>query len=165
MSTMAGETGDFLAFGTTSAEAPWARRVGGHGPRGATGSDHERRRQRLVWLASLMDSSITVPGTNFRFGLDPLLGLAPGIGDIVSNALSLYIVYEGWKLGASRKQLAMMIGNVVVDTLIGAVPVLGDVFDFAFKANVRNLAILGIRVPARPGSTGAAARSDGRQRA
>lgn len=100
--------------------------------------------RRLKVLADLMDSAFVLPGTNVRFGLDPILGLVPGIGDVASDAIALYIVYEGWRLGATRKQLAMMLLNVAVDTVVGAVPVAGDMVDFAFKANRRNLAILGI---------------------
>jgi hypothetical protein len=151
MSVMSSGVGGFSDFQSAQTEAPWARRVNADG---VPISDRERRIQRLVWLAALMDSSITLPGTNFKFGLDPLLGLVPGIGDAISDAISLYIIYEAWKIGATKAQLAMMIGNVVVDTLVGTVPVLGDVFDFAFKANVRNLAILGIRVNAPKNTRG-----------
>lgn len=79
-----------------------------------------------------------------RIGLDPLVGLIPVAGDVVSAVASLSIVYEGWRLGATRGQIAAMLGNVAVDALAGVVPGLGDVIDVAFKANMRNLAILGI---------------------
>lgn len=124
---------------TGSAEAPRARRV-----HSAQEADRERRVRRLQVLADLMDSAFVVPGTNLRFGLDPILGLAPGVGDLATNAIALYIVYQGWRLGATKKQMAMMLANVAVDTVMGAVPVAGDMADFVFKANRRNLAILGI---------------------
>ena len=104
----------------------------------------EGARRRVAALAVLLDSAFVVPGTSVRVGLDPLVGLIPAAGDAISAAASLYIVYEGWRLGASRGQVAAMLGNVAIDALAGVVPGLGDVVDMAFKANMRNLAILGI---------------------
>lgn len=124
------------------ADAPHARRV----PHSAPELDRAARIDRLRKLAILMDSSITIPGVQFKIGLDPLIGLMPGVGDIITTAISGYIVYQGYKLGASKGTIAKMIGNVVIDGLVGEIPVLGDVFDFAFKANVRNLKLLGIDV-------------------
>jgi hypothetical protein len=106
--------------------------------------ERARRIRRLQGLADLMDSAFVLPGTSVRFGLDPILGLLPGAGDLITSALSLYIVVEGWRIGATRKQLGQMVLNVAIDTALGAVPIAGDVADFAFKANRRNLAILGI---------------------
>ncbi len=108
----------------------------------ATGA--EQRLRRLRFVARLMDNSIEIPGLKSKVGLDPIIGLIPGVGDAITTAVSLYIVYEGYKLGATQAQVARMLGNVVVDAIIGTVPVLGDLFDFAFKANQRNLKILGI---------------------
>ncbi len=119
-----------------------ARRV----PPTAVDVDRARRIERLRKLAVLMDSSIRVPGLKFKVGLDPIIGLMPGVGDIITTGISAYIVYEGYKLGASKKTLAKMIGNMVIDGVVGEIPLLGDVFDFAFKANVRNLKLLGIDV-------------------
>jgi hypothetical protein len=104
----------------------------------------EGARRRVAALAVLLDSAFVIPGTSVRVGLDPLVGLIPAAGDAISAAASLYIVYEGWRLGASRGQVAAMLGNVAIDALAGVVPGLGDVVDLAFKANMRNLAILGI---------------------
>lgn len=126
------------------AQSEHAARRRAQQPHAHAESDRAMRIRRLQWLSAFMDSAIEIPGIRFRVGLDPLIGLLPGAGDLISDAISLYIVYEGWRLGATKGQLARMIGNVAIDTLIGAVPVAGDVFDFAFKANARNLRILGI---------------------
>lgn len=93
-------------------------------------------------IAALLDNAVRIPGTDWRVGLDPLLGLAPGLGDTLSSVLSGWIVVRAAGLGASPATLARMTGNVLVDALVGSVPVLGDMFDFGFKANQRNLALL-----------------------
>lgn len=100
--------------------------------------------RRLQRLSRMMDTSFRLPGTRFRFGLDPLLGLIPGVGDFASAAISAYIIYEGWRLGATGRQLTVMIFNVAIDALVGSIPLIGDLFDFALKANQRNLRVLGI---------------------
>lgn len=97
---------------------------------------------RLRRLSYLLDNSIPIPGTPFRIGLDSIIGLLPGVGDLVGGAFSLYIILEAAKLGASRSLLARMGWNVAVDVLVGTVPLLGDLFDAGWKANVRNLALL-----------------------
>lgn len=109
----------------------------------------EARRARLVALAKLMDNAFEVPGLGVRFGLDGLIGLLPGAGDAISAAISLYIVYEAKRLGATRGQLTRMVGNILIDTAVGAIPVLGDLVDIGFKANVRNLRIMGIDARAK----------------
>jgi hypothetical protein len=106
-----------------------------------TASRSERVR-RLDWIATLLDTAFVVPGTKIRFGVDGLIGLVPGIGDAVTTALSLYIVHEAWQLGAPRHVLTRMLGNVVLDGVIGAVPVAGDVFDVMWRANKRNVRLL-----------------------
>jgi hypothetical protein len=97
---------------------------------------------RVDALARAMDSIVTIPGTNVRIGFDALLGLVPVLGDIVSQAISSYIIWEARRLGVSRWTMARMIGNSLMDMTIGAVPVVGDAFDVAFRANMRNLALL-----------------------
>jgi hypothetical protein len=97
---------------------------------------------RISLLAHVLDSAITIPGTNRTIGIDPLLGLIPVIGDAVSAALSSYIVWEAKQLGIPRWKLARMIGNIAADTAVGAVPLIGDLFDMGFKANKRNLRIV-----------------------
>jgi hypothetical protein len=97
---------------------------------------------RVRALSRALDSAFQVPGTRFRIGLDPLLGLIPGVGDVAGGALSAYIVLEAARLGAPRPVVLRMLGNVLLDSLFGSVPVLGDLFDATWKANARNVALL-----------------------
>lgn len=99
-------------------------------------------RQRLAFLAWLLDSSIPVPGTRFTIGLDALIGLVPVLGDLIGVALSSFIVAEASRLGAPRALLTRMAFNVAVEGVVGIVPLAGDVFDAAFKANQRNVRLL-----------------------
>ena len=104
--------------------------------------DAAARLARLRRLARLMDAQFGIPGTRFRFGVDALIGLAPGVGDAVTGLLSLWVVWEARNLGAPPALLARMLGNVAIEVAGGAVPVLGDLFDAVFKANLRNVALL-----------------------
>ena len=97
---------------------------------------------RISLLAHVLDSAITIPGTNRTIGIDPLLGLIPVLGDAISAALSSYIVWEAKQLGIPRWKLARIIGNIAADTAIGAVPLVGDFFDLGFKSNKRNVRIV-----------------------
>jgi hypothetical protein len=101
-----------------------------------------RRLARLRRIGWLLDSSIPVPGTRYTLGIDQLVGLVPGLGDLLGGVFSLYIIVEAARIGVPRGLLARMGWNVAVDTLVGEVPILGDLFDIAFKANIRNLALL-----------------------
>ena len=83
-----------------------------------------------------------MPGTSFRFGLDPILGLVPGLGDLVSPLFTVGLIWQARDLGIPRVVLLRMIFNVAIDTLVGLVPLLGDLFDFAWKSNNMNLALL-----------------------
>lgn len=114
--------------------------VGGRGARVST-REREAALARLRSLSRLLDSSVRLPG-GLRVGLDPIVGLIPGFGDAVMLLPALYIVLEGYRLGVPRRVLAQMGLNVGVETLFGAVPILGDVFDATFKANTRNLYLL-----------------------
>jgi hypothetical protein len=105
-------------------------------------ADRDRRIRRLAALADLLDTRFAVPGLGWRFGLDGLIGLIPGVGDTVSTALGAFIVAEAVKLEVPPGKLARMIGNLAVDGVLGSVPVVGDVFDFAFKAHRKNVAIV-----------------------
>ncbi len=97
---------------------------------------------RITLLTKLLDSAFLIPGTNRRVGLDAVIGLVPGIGDAITTILASYIIWEARQLGLPRWKIARMIGNVAVDTAIGAIPVAGDAFDLFFKANERNLRII-----------------------
>ena len=108
----------------------------------STSIDAAPRLARLRRLARLMDSSVGLPGTRFRLGLDSLFGLAPVAGDAASALVSLYIVWEARRMGAPKALVVRMLGNIAADTLGGSVPLLGDLFDVAFKSNLRNLALL-----------------------
>jgi len=97
---------------------------------------------RLDGLATLLDTAFFIPGTNIRFGIDAMIGLVPGIGDVITTAMSLYIVHEARQLGAPRHLIARMLANVALDGVVGAVPLLGDAFDVMWRANRRNMALL-----------------------
>lgn len=103
---------------------------------------HHERVQLAKKLALLLDSAFEIPGTGQKVGLDPILGLVPGLGDAVSLTISLYILYVGHQLGLSRWQLTRMILNITVDTVVGSIPVLGDAFDLLWKSNMKNIDIL-----------------------
>jgi hypothetical protein len=96
----------------------------------------------IEFLAGLLDDRFAIPGTNIRFGLDAIIGLIPGVGDAVSATLSSYLIWRAHQLGASKFTLLRMAGNMAVDTVVGSVPLLGDVLDVKFRANRRNLELL-----------------------
>ena len=106
-----------------------------------TTGDTDAKRQ-VEDLARLLDSQFRIPGTDRRFGVDWLLGLVPGIGDAAGLALSTGVIVKAIGLGARGATVGRMVMNVVIDAVFGSVPVLGWVFDFAFKANNRNVALL-----------------------
>ncbi len=93
-------------------------------------------------LSYLLDDAIPIPGTPYRIGIDPLLGLIPAGGDYLSAFFSAYIVIQAARMGASRATLSRMVFNIVIDTLVGTVPMLGDLFDCAWKANNKNIELL-----------------------
>lgn len=97
---------------------------------------------RIEAMSRLMDSMFAIPGTNVRLGADAIIGLVPVLGDLVSQAISTYIIWEARQLGVSRWTLVRMIGNTALDTVVGMVPVAGDAFDIMFKANMKNLALV-----------------------
>lgn len=120
-----------------------------------TSTDTRLARARV--LARALDSAVGIPGTKFRIGLDPIIGLVPGLGDLAGAAMSGYIVLVGMQLGASRTVVMRMLANVAIDTAVGAVPLLGDLFDAGWKANNRNVALIERHVAA-PGATRASSR-------
>ena len=102
----------------------------------------EAARKRLTTLTRLMDGLFEIPLLRRKFGLDPIIGLVPVVGDLIPAAIGMYLVFEARELGASRWLQARMVGNLLLDLLVGAVPLLGDFFDLMFRAHHRNLKLL-----------------------
>lgn len=100
------------------------------------------KRDDIDKLADLLDTRFRLPGTGFRFGLDSLIGLIPGVGDAVTGGLGLWIIHRARQEGASGLLIVRMIWNLLVDMLLGAIPLVGDIFDFAFKSNTKNARLL-----------------------
>jgi hypothetical protein len=118
-------------------------------------SQQEQRMAGLRRIAELLDNAFVVPGTTYRVGLDPIIGLLPGIGDLVSPLFTIGMLLQARELGVPKVVQARMLINVAIDTLVGIVPVLGDLFDFAWKSNVKNLALLELHArEERAGSPG-----------
>ena len=114
--------------------------------------------EKLAWL---LDGAVPVPGTKFRFGVDSIIGLIPGVGDVVGMLLGAAILYESIRIGAPRPLIAKMIGNSATDAIGGLIPGIGDLFDFAFKSNKRNAKLLMEhldRVEAKPRHEGGGSR-------
>lgn len=104
--------------------------------------DAEATLERIEWVGDLLDEAVPVPGTDYRVGLDPILGILPVGGDAVAMVISLYIVGEAARMGVSKSKLALMIGLVAVDAVVGSIPVIGTVFDAVWKANKWNVGML-----------------------
>ena len=118
---------------------------------GAAHVDRKRRaRERLLRLSRLMDAAIDVPMLRTRVGLDAVLGLVPGFGDILTGAIGAYLIYEAQRLGVPRSAIVRMVANIAVDTAIGAIPLFGDVWDFFFRSNDRNMQILARHIGGLP---------------
>ena len=107
-------------------------------------------RRRLQRIAKLMDSQIRVPVIGLRIGADAIIGLVPGVGDIVTGAIGAYLIYEAQRLGIPRSAVVRMVANIAVDTAIGAIPFAGDIWDFFFRANDRNMQILARHIGGLP---------------
>jgi hypothetical protein len=106
------------------------------------GRDPRAVRQRLEAMELLLERAFVVPGTNYRVGLDAVVGLVPVVGDLITTAMGAWLVWEARNLGMSKFHLMRMGGNVGLDALIGAIPLVGDAFDFVFRSNTRNIRIL-----------------------
>jgi hypothetical protein len=115
------------------------------------GDDAPSRIRRVRVLARLLDNSISVPGTTWKFGFDAIIGLVPGIGDMLGALLSGYIVLEAARAKVPSLTLARMLVNVGIDTVFGSIPAAGDVFDAVWKANLKNVALLEHHLGARDG--------------
>lgn len=97
---------------------------------------------KLRRISRLLDNAITIPGTKISFGLDPILGLLPGGGDTLTGGIAAYIVVEAARMGVSRQVLWKMVGNILIDSFAGTIPVVGDIFDVGWKANIKNIELL-----------------------
>ena len=97
---------------------------------------------RLEALALLMDGAFVLPGTTIRFGLAGIIGLIPVAGDVIAGLVSTYLVWEARQLGAPSGLIARMLANVLLETTVGSIPVVGDAFDVLFQANMKNMALL-----------------------
>jgi len=106
------------------------------------GTDALAVRRRIEAMEQLLENSFTIPGVNYRIGLDSVVGLVPVVGDFVAAAMGMYLVWEARNLGMPKWKLWRMTGNVALDTAVGAIPVVGDAIDFVFKSNTRNLRIV-----------------------
>lgn len=107
-----------------------------------TGQTRSADLEQLKFLATLMDSVFEIPGIRLRFGLDAILGLLPGLGDFATSFVTLYILQEAHRRGVSRVTLARMGFNILVDWLVGTIPLVGDLFDIGWKSNLKNVALL-----------------------
>jgi len=97
---------------------------------------------RIRQLSRLTDTAFKIPGTGFRIGIDPIIGLIPGGGDLISTAFSAYIIFLAASFDIPRRDLAKMLFNVALEAVVGTVPLVGDLFDAFYKSNIRNLALL-----------------------
>jgi hypothetical protein len=111
-------------------------------PHRTSGLSHANRLARMRRIAWVVDAAFHIPGTGFRFGLNSVIGLAPGVGDAVLGLISLYLVQQAHAMGVPNAKLARMLGNIVLEVAGGSVPILGDLFDMALKANLRNIRIV-----------------------
>lgn len=117
--------------------------------------EQEQRLTGLRRIAELLDNAFQLPGTSYRIGLDPLIGLFPVIGDLVSPLFTVGLLLQARQFGVPKVVQARMLINAAVDTLVGTVPLVGDLFDFAWKANDKNLALLELHArEVRSGSAG-----------
>ena len=111
--------------------------------------------RRMELMAKLLDNAFVIPGTNQRVGIDAIIGLVPGLGDIATTLLSSYVIWEARNLGVSRVAIGRMLTNLAIHASIGAIPILGDVFDAFFRVNQRNMRIVRAQLNKLPKPTDA----------
>jgi hypothetical protein len=114
---------------------------------GPARSDSVRRMEAVAYL---LDLAFVIPGTRQRVGLDAIIGLLPGVGDVVTTLLSSYVIWEARQLGLSRFAIARMLGNLAIHATVGSIPVVGDVFDALFRVNQRNMRIVRAHMKRHP---------------
>lgn len=120
----------------------------------ADSADFEQRLQRLEQVTQWLDTAYRIPVIGYPIGWDTILGFIPGVGDFATGALALWIIREARELGVSKMTLARMLANTGMDTVLGTVPLFGDLFDATFKSNVRNLKLLKSDLAGRKTSSG-----------
>lgn len=103
---------------------------------------NEERLLRLKLLSNRLDEIITIPGTKYKIGSDPIIGAIPVIGDLLGSIISIYILYSGSKMGLSTKIISKMCLNIGIDFVFGLIPIIGDIFDIGWKANKRNVKLI-----------------------
>ncbi len=106
--------------------------------------------RRMEMMARLLDNAFVIPGTSQRVGIDAIIGLIPGLGDVVTTLLSTYVIWEARNLGVSRVAIGRMLSNLAIHASIGAIPILGDVFDAFFRVNQRNMRIVHAQLQRAP---------------
>ena len=111
--------------------------------------------RRMEMMAKLLDNAFVIPGTNQRVGIDAIIGLVPGLGDIATTLLSSYVIWEARNLGVSRVAIGRMLTNLAIHASVGAIPILGDVFDAFFRVNQRNMRIVRAQLDKLPKRIGA----------
>lgn len=109
--------------------------------------------RRMEFMAKLLDNAFAIPGTSQRVGIDAIIGLIPGLGDIATTLLSSYVIWEARNLGVSKLAVGRMLGNLAVHATVGAIPIIGDVFDAFFRVNQRNMRIVRAQIEKKPAST------------
>lgn len=97
---------------------------------------------RIRKLSRLMDTAFRIPGTPFRIGWDPIIGIVPGLGDLIDTAISVYLLFLATQFGLPRRVLGWMLFNIGLEAIVGAIPLIGDLFDAFYKSNIRNLILL-----------------------
>ena len=103
---------------------------------------NEEKLLRLKLLGNRLDEIITIPGTKYKIGIDPIIGIFPVIGDLLGSILSIYIIYSGSKMGVSSQVIAKMSLNLGIDFTVGLIPIFGDIFDMGWKANKKNIELI-----------------------
>ncbi len=114
--------------------------------------DLPKRLKRVERLAFFFDSKFSIPFTSIRLGWDSLIGLIPGVGDAATLIPQVYLLYQGWRVGVSKRVLLKIVVNVGIDVLAGAVPIVGDLFDVAFKSNIRNAKLISTEIKKKQAS-------------
>jgi hypothetical protein len=102
----------------------------------------EERVIRLKRLSERLDETFTIPGTDYKIGIESIIGVIPLIGDLIGGIISTYIMYSGIKIGVSPRIIAQMAANIAIDFTIGSIPIIGDLFDFIWKANKKNVELI-----------------------